>query len=103
MNVEILHKMEERRKSKNMRDKEQYKKLKQEIRKLCWQAKDKYYEDECKEIKMLEKTHCQLMYQNIKELRPKGSRELQAIKSKQRNVLMEKDEVMKRWAEYVKE
>ena len=36
----------------NMRDEEQYKKLKQEIRKLCRQAKDKYYEDKCKEIKM---------------------------------------------------
>src|SRR3989441_13271305 len=55
MNSEILHKMEERRKCKNMRDEEQYKKLKQDIRKLCRQAKDKYYEDKCKEIEMLDK------------------------------------------------
>src|SRR5438876_9666156 len=103
MNSEILHKMEERRKCKNMRDEEQYKKLKQEIRKLCRQAKDKYYEDKCKEIEMLDKAHSQLMYQKIKELRPKGNRGLQAIKSKQGNVLMEKDEVMERWAEYVEE
>src|SRR2546425_706548 len=40
------------------------------------------------------------MYQKLKELRPKG---LQTIKSKQGNVLMEKDEVMERWAEYVEE
>src|SRR3989441_11469446 len=103
MNSEILHKMEERRKCKNMRDEEQYKKLKQEIRKLCRQAKDKYYEDKCKEIEMLDKVHNQLMYQKIKELRPKGNRGLQTIKSKQGNVLMEKDEVMERWAEYVEE
>src|SRR5437867_4577278 len=103
MNSEILHKMEERRKCKNMRDEEQYKKLKQEIRKLCRQAKDKYYEDKCMEIEMLDKAHSQLMYQKIKELRPKGSRGLQTMKSKQGNVLMEKDEVMERWADYVEE
>src|SRR6184192_1270206 len=103
MNSEILQKMEERRKCKNMKAEEQYKKLKQEIRKLCRQAKDKYYEDKCKEIEMLDKAHGQLMYQKIKELRPKGNRGLQTIKSKQGNVLMEKDEVMERWAEYVEE
>src|SRR5437899_10779447 len=43
------------------------------------------------------------MYQKIKELRTKGNRVLQTIKSKQENVLMEKDEVMERWAEYVEE
>src|SRR5437867_6572466 len=43
------------------------------------------------------------MYQKIKELRPKGNRGLQTIKSKQGNVLMEKEEVMERWAEYVEE
>src|SRR3989441_8127907 len=95
--------MEERRKCKNMRDEEQYKKLKQEIRKLCREAKDKYYEDKCKEIEMLDKAHSQLMYQKIKELRPKGNRGLQTIMGKQGNALMEKDEVMERWAEYVEE
>src|SRR5437867_4071364 len=71
MNSEVLHKMEERRKCKNMRNEEQYKKLKQKIRKLCRQAKDKYYGDKCKEIEMLDKAHSQLVYQKIKEL-PKG-------------------------------
>src|SRR3989442_1354814 len=52
---------------------------------------------------MLDKAHSQLMYQKIKELRPKGNRGSQTIKSKQGNVLMEKDEVMERWAEYVEE
>src|SRR5881296_2426635 len=82
---------------------EQYKRLKNEIRKLCREAKDKYYEDKCKEIEMLDKAHNQLMYQKIKELRPKGNRGLETIRGKQGNVLMEKDEVMERWAEYVEE
>src|SRR2546425_13083571 len=71
MNSEILHKMEERRICKNMKAEEQYKRLKNEIRKLCREAKDKYYEDKCKEIEKLDKAHSQLMYQKIKELRPK--------------------------------
>src|SRR5437879_3703048 len=52
---------------------------------------------------MLDKAHSQLMYQKIKELRPKGNRGLQTIRGKQGNALVEKDEVMERWAEYVKE
>src|SRR5437867_13249544 len=100
MNSEM---MEERRICKNMKAEEQYKRLKNEIRKLCREAKEKYYEDKCKEIEMLDKARSQLMYQKIKELRPKGNRWLQTIRDKQGNVLMEKDEVMERWAEYVEE
>ena len=43
------------------------------------------------------------MYQKIKELQPKGNRGLQVIKSKPGSVMMEKDEVMERWAEYLEE
>src|SRR2546425_11099055 len=52
---------------------------------------------------MLDKAHSQLLYQKIKELQPKGSRVLQTIKSKQGRALLEKDEVMERWAKYVEE
>ena len=69
---EILRKMEERRKCKNRQEEEQYKKLKHEIQKLCREAKDKYYEDMCKEIEMLDKVHSQLLYKKIKQLKPKG-------------------------------
>src|SRR3989442_14689794 len=99
MNSEILHKMEQRRKCKNMKDEEQYRRLRNGIRRLYREAKDKYYEDKCKEIEMLDKAHSQLMYQEIKELRPKGNRWLQTIKSKQGSVLMENDEVMEGWAD----
>src|SRR3989442_869266 len=43
------------------------------------------------------------MYQKIKEIRPKGNSGLQTIRGKQGNALVEKDEVMERWAEYVEE
>ena len=52
--------MEERRVCKNVKAEEQYKRLKNEIRKLCREAKDKYYEDKFREIEMLDKVHSQL-------------------------------------------
>ena len=103
INVDILHKMEERRICKNMNEEEKYKKLKHEIQKLCREAKDKYYDDKCKEIEILDKAHSQLLYKRIKELQPKGNRIIQTIKNKQGKILLEKEEVMERWAEYVEE
>ena len=102
MNSEILHKLVERTNYNNWNE-EQYKKLKHEIQKLCREAKDSFYEEKCKEIEMLDKMHSHLLYQKIKELRPKENRMLQAIKSKQGKGLSEKDEVMERWAEYIEE
>src|SRR6266516_2682722 len=83
MNSEVLHKTDERRIAKNMKEEGQYKKLKHEIQKLCREAKDKYYEDKCKEIEMLDKLHSPLLYQKIKKLRPKGNRMTQMIKNNQ--------------------
>ena len=55
MTAEILQsKMEERRNRKYLKDVDQYKQLKREVQKLCREAKDKYYEDKCREIKMLD-------------------------------------------------
>ena len=73
--------------------------MKHEIQKLCREAKDKYFEEKCKEIEMLDKAHSQLLYKKLKELQPKGNRMLQAIKSKQNTRLMEKDEAREKWAE----
>jgi exonuclease III len=103
MNTEILEKMEERRLSKNKKDERQYKSLKQEIQKLCREAKDKYYENKCNEIERLDKAHNQLLYKKIKELRPKANRMLHTIKNKQGKYIQEKEEVLERWAEYVEE
>ena len=103
MNSEIMSKMEERRKAKNMKDDGLYKKLKHEIQKLCLEAKDKYYEDKCKKIEMLDKVRSHLLYQKIKELRPRGSKMLNSIKNKQGKILIDEEEVKERWAEYVED
>ena len=65
MNSEILEKMEERRECKIRNEEGQYKKLKHEIQKMCQKAKDKYYENKCKEIVMLDQLHSQLLYKKI--------------------------------------
>ena len=83
MNSEILRKLEERRLCKIRKDVGQYKKLKHEIRRMCREAKDRYYDEKYKEIEMLDIVHSQLLYQKIKDIRPKGSRAVQTIKSKQ--------------------
>ena len=61
----------------------EYKRLTQDIRRMCRDAKDRYYEEKCKEIKMLDIVHSQLLYQKIKEIRPRGSRAIQTTKGKQ--------------------
>ena len=86
--------MENRRKAKNLGDEGRYKKLKQEIQKRCREAKDKYYEDMCMEIEMLDRVHSHLLHKKIKEMRPKGNSFLQTIKNKQGKSLVEKEEVM---------
>ena len=103
MNSEILNKMEERRKAKNRKDDGLYTRLKHEIQKLCREAKDKYYEEKCREIEVLDKVHSHLLYQKIKELRPRGSKMLNSIKSKQGKILIDEEEVKERWAEYVED
>ena len=64
MTTDILRKMEKRI-CKNMKDEGKYRKLKHEVQKLCREAKDKYYNDKCDEIKMLDKAHSQLLHKKI--------------------------------------
>src|SRR5688572_9013417 len=95
--------MEERRISQIQKDDAHYKWLKHEIQKLCREAKDKYYENKCREIEMLDRTHNQLLYKKIQEMRPRRNRMVQMIKSKQGNCITDKEEVLERWVEYVEE
>ena len=52
---------------------------------------------------MLDRTHNQLLYNNIQEMRPRRNKMVQMIKSKQGNCIMDKEEVLERWAEHVEE
>src|SRR5688572_32735351 len=57
-----------------------------------------------REIEMLNRTHNQLLYKKrIQEMRPRRYRMVQVIKSKQGKCIMDKEEVLERWAEFVEE
>ena len=74
MTAEILHIMEERPRFKNLHTVEgdkKYKEIKHSMQKLCREAKDKYFNDKCKEIEMLDKCHNQLLYKKVKALQPR--------------------------------
>ena len=106
MNSHILKEMEERRKCKNIKTEEgqkRYKELKHKIQKLCREAKDNYFNEKCKEVEELDKRHNQLLYKKIKKLQPRNSRVLQVIKNKEGKSLLGKEEILKRWEEYVEE
>src|SRR6187399_3733727 len=106
MTAEILHTMERRRRYKNLHTVEgdkKYKEIKHSIQKCCREAKDKYFNDKCKEIEMLDKCHNKLLYKKVKALQPRESRVPQVIKDKTGKSLMQKEEIIERWAEYVEE
>src|SRR4029077_7423543 len=86
MNSNILTKMEERRKYKNIHTEEgqeKYKELKHCVQKLCREAKDNYFNVKCREIEALDNAHSKLLHKKIKELQPRGSSIQQVIKDKQ--------------------
>src|SRR6478735_3722092 len=106
MNANILNVMEQRRKYKMQNTDEcqkKYKELKNLVQRLCREAKDKYFEDKCKEIEVLDKMHSQLLFKKVKDLQPRGNRVQQVIKDKAGKSIMEKEDILKRWAEYVEE
>ena len=106
MTTEILEKMEERRLYKNdvtQEGQKRYKELKHEVQKLCRQAYSNYCEDKCYEIEHLEATHNPLLYRKIKEMTAKKHVNVQGIKDKDGNLLLEPQKVLERWAQYVED
>src|SRR5688572_15843687 len=53
--------------------------------------------------KLKYRTHNQLLYKKIQEMRPRRNRMMQMITFKHGNCIMDKEEVWERWAEYVEE
>ena len=80
-----------------------YKELKHCIQKLYREAKDNYFKVKCEEIEKLDTAHSKLLHKKINELQPQGSRIKPIIKDKQGTEIMDKEGVLKRWAEYVEE
>ena len=77
--------------------------MKHIVQVLCREEKDKYFDEKCKEIEMLDKVHSQLLYKKIKEFNFKGNRVQQKINDKNGARIMEKEQILNRWAEYVED
>ena len=102
MNKEILELMEERRKSKS--DQVKYKMLNKEVKKKCNEAKEKWINEQCQEIEQNQHLDSKYMHSKIKEVSGKKScTSTNCIKSKDGTVLMDKEDVLNRWSEYIGE
>ena len=100
----ILDKMEEKRKCKESNP-PRYEELEQEIRQECDTAKENWIKEQCTEVEELERNHkFESMHKKIKEIT--GKRKLargNVIKNKEGEIMMEIEEVLNRWEEYVKD
>ena len=105
MTDDILRKMEERKKFKNI-DSDKYKQLDKEIETLCRQTKEKWHVDQCEEIELLEKQHrTREMHKKVKDLTNRNSRKTASgcIKDRNGKLLFDQEDISSRWAEYITE
>jgi len=103
MTEEILEMMDERRQLKG-RDEVQYRIKNREIHRECNRKKEQWLNEQCEEVEELCRTHQHSRYEKIKELTQKRKwNKGGAIKKKDGTVVMEAEEVGKRWSEYIGE
>ena len=102
MNDEILKMMDERRKSKQDRD--AYDALNKQITTKCNEAKEKWLNEQCDDIEQNHKHDSKSMHARIREI--SGKRICSApgcLKSREGNIIMEKEKILERWSEYISE
>ena len=106
--MEMVKDMEERRKWKHQSTDEarkEYKRLNNQLRRTTDKAREKWWEEQCRELELLqEQGRSDLVYGKIKSLGKKqnmgrGS----TIKSKDGRLLEDAEDQRKRWKEYVEE
>ncbi len=95
--------MDERRQLKG-RNEEHYNVLNGQIHRKCIEAKEIWMNDNCEEIEELGKRDQQLMYEKVKEITyKKKTTTSTGIKKRDGTVVMEADEILERWTEYIGE
>src|SRR5579872_4891928 len=92
----------------NERDSTDYKAANKVIKKKCEEAKDEWINANCKEIENLKNKNSKMMHKKIKELSRHTTTCTSGgcIKGKDGtvlNLLMEKDQILNRWTEYIQE
>jgi hypothetical protein len=106
---EMISKMDERRKWKNVnneRGRKNYRRLNNELRRATDKAKLEYLESKCDEISELQRTgRYDLMYRKAKELDRKKNNVIRTvgIEDSQGNMIVDQKQVLKIWEIYVEE
>ena len=104
MTEPILQKMEQRRLAKG--NVALYNLLDREIRQDCKIAKDTMLTEQCQVIEQLDAAHkSNLMHSQFKLVtgRKRGYNTTTCIEDKKRDIIMEKDEILSHWSEYIGE
>lgn len=83
---------------------EEYKQVDKEIMKKCREAKETWLSAQCEDIEGNKNIEPSIMYRKIKEIAGfKGCSSTGWIKSKDGEINMEKDKILERWPEYIKD
>ena len=94
--------METRRKSKH-KDIE-YSRLNKKIKKKCNEAKESFLNNQCKEIESKWNKNSKFVHEKIKEVTCKSfCTRSGCIKAKDGSIIMEKERILNRWSEYIKD
>ena len=100
MTEEILNLMEDGRKAKSNID--LYKTLNTQIKDKC--NKEQWTNEQCKEIENNLTVDSKYMHSKIKDIKgTKGCTAFNCIKAKDGNLLMEREDVLNRWSEYIED
>ena len=100
MTSAILDHMKFRRRVK--KDTDEYRRVHIRIRNMCRAAKEEYLNRQCEETEELENRNVQIMHEKVKAVVNKKKWHISScIKYEDGNVLMEQDQIKKRWTEYI--
>lgn len=105
----MLRKMEERRRWKQvntLEGRQQYRKLNNELKRETDKAKERFWEEQCKEIEEMERSgKMDKMYRRVKELtwKKESGQKNKTILDKQGILLTDPEAVKARWKEYIEE
>ena len=103
MTDEIIDMIKSRRLAKG-NDEARYRELNRQIHRECVAKKEQWMNNHCKEIEELDKRNQTLKYQKIAEVTKKRTwKNNRAIKKKDGTVVMELEEVKKRWEEHIQD
>ena len=74
------------------------------IHRLCIEAKERYINGECHKIESLKHTNLKMFYKSIEDITGKKSiAKVHCLKDSEGKILMNNEDILKRWAEYIEQ